>query len=173
MDTAEYMAFVPLLIFGIALAELLGQWKRLFDLERLYWPYVLMTLMLTENGVYNVFIYLKLVDKMESLSYFGYLGFLLPPFLFMLTVNAFTPDEGADTETYFKGRLRMFFFLSTLFILSHFLYDYDLSRQSNIGRIVAILLFSGGAAFRKVWMVHVLFALWLVTFVVRGNITVA
>jgi hypothetical protein len=28
MDPAEDLAFVPLLFYGIALAELLGQWRR-------------------------------------------------------------------------------------------------------------------------------------------------
>jgi len=31
METTEYLAFVPLLIYGIGLADLLGEWKRLFD----------------------------------------------------------------------------------------------------------------------------------------------
>jgi hypothetical protein len=31
MEATEYFAFLPLLIYGIALADLFSQWKRLFS----------------------------------------------------------------------------------------------------------------------------------------------
>jgi hypothetical protein len=30
MDASEYLAFLPLLLYGIALADLFSQWKRFF-----------------------------------------------------------------------------------------------------------------------------------------------
>jgi len=58
MDSTEYLAFVPLLLYGIALADLfdlLGQWRRFFDKEYLYWPYFLTTVMVTELAIRTCF----------------------------------------------------------------------------------------------------------------------
>jgi len=35
MDLTEYMVFLPLLIYGIALADLFSQWKRFFDIKEI------------------------------------------------------------------------------------------------------------------------------------------
>ena len=51
MDAAEYLAFLPLLIYGIALADLFSQWKRLFNPKQLYLPYILLTGILTETAI--------------------------------------------------------------------------------------------------------------------------
>ena len=31
MSTTEFLAFIPLLIYGLGLTILLGEWKRVFD----------------------------------------------------------------------------------------------------------------------------------------------
>ena len=97
MDASEYLAFLPMLLYGIALADLFSQWKRLFSPKQLFLPYLLLTIMLTETALYNVFIYAKLLDELKGLSYFGYLKYLIPPFLFMLASNIFTPSSHKES----------------------------------------------------------------------------
>jgi hypothetical protein len=172
MDTTEYMAFVPLLIYGIGLADLLGQWKRFFDRKTLYVPYLLMTIVLTETAIYNVFIYLNLVEHMGNPTYLGYVAHLFPPFLFMLTTNAYTPDEGTETKAYFNQKMPVFFGLMAAFIASHFLFDFGDWDRAFLGRMVAIALLTTGAVLRKAWFTYVVFGFWLVTFtIMRGNLT--
>ena len=53
MEAPEYLAFIPLLFYGIALADLLGQWRRFFDGDYFYLPYFLTTLIFTEVAIWN------------------------------------------------------------------------------------------------------------------------
>ena len=72
MQPSEYLAFIPLLIYGLALADLLGQWRRFFEREYFYLPYFLVTLIFTEVAIWNVFIYLGVTKQLEGISYFQY-----------------------------------------------------------------------------------------------------
>ena len=125
MDPAEYLAIVPLLIYGIAITDLLGQWKRFFNKEDRFPLYILYTIILTEVAVYNVVIYIDLVHLMPQQNYFTYLIYLLPPILFLMIVNVFTPDEGSKTEEYFNKNTRLIFTLVTLFVASHYFFGFD------------------------------------------------
>ena len=69
MIPSEYLAFIPLLIYGIALADLLSQWKRLFNPKDLFIPYLLMTIILTETALYNVFVYAEVINKLGGQTY--------------------------------------------------------------------------------------------------------
>ena len=93
MDPAEYLAFVPLLIYGIALADLLGQWRRFFDKDYFYFPYFLTTIIFTEAAVWNVYKYLEVVTNLEGVSYAQYWAYLVQPVLFLITVSALTPES--------------------------------------------------------------------------------
>ena len=171
METTEYLAFIPLLIYGIALADLLGEWKRLFQPEGWYLPYLLMTLILTESAVYNVFIYASLILQMQGQDYLTYLTFLVPPILFLMSVNSFTPDAGDDTKTYFISKMRIFFLLIAVFSASHFFYSFGESQTMEIaGRSVAIILSLIGGIFRKPWVVYVLFVFWLLLFAEKASL---
>lgn len=169
MDAAEYLAFLPLLIYGIALADLFSQWKRLINPKQLFIPYILLTIILTETAIYNVFIYAKLLDQLEGLSYFSYLSYLIPPFLFMLATSIFTPDADSDTETYFKRQMPLLFTLLSLFVASHFMYDFDENLASIIGRIIAILVILLIGFTRKIWLFYILSLLWVYLLFVKGG----
>ena len=93
MSATDYLSFLPLLIYGIAIADLFSHWKRLFDIKTFFLPYALFTIMLTEVALYNVFIYAELINDLEGLASGQYLMYLLPPFLFMMVANVFTPDK--------------------------------------------------------------------------------
>jgi len=169
MEASEYLAFLPLLIYGIALADLFSQWKRFFTPKELYIPYLLFTIILTETALYNVFIYAELIDQLVGLSYFSYLTYLIPPFLFMLTANIFTPDQDSDTEEYFLRQMPFFLSLLALFAASHFLYNFNENHHTIVGRLVAILVILVTGISRKIWMCYIVAALWLFLLFVKGG----
>lgn len=169
MDASEYLSFLPLLLYGIALADLFSQWKRLFNPKKIFIPYLLFTIILTETALYNVFVYAELLDQLKGLSYFGYLAYLIPPFLFMLTTNIFTPDQDSDTEEYFMKQMPVFLTLLALFSASHFLYDFDENPATLVGRIIAVILVFITGISRKQWLIYILCAVWFVLLFVKGD----
>ena len=169
MDASEYLSFLPLLLYGIALADLFSQWKRFFNPRQLFIPYLLMTIILTETALYNVFIYAKLLDQLIGLSYFNYLLYLLPPFLFMLTTNIFTPDQDSETEEYFIRQMPIFFTLLALFAASHFLYEFDENLTTLVCRLVAIVIIFLTGISRRIWIVYVVCVLWIILLFVKGG----
>jgi len=171
MDATEYLAFIPLLLYGIGLADLLSEWKRLFVTKDWYLPYALLTIILTETALYNVFIYIHLVEQMPGQSYLNYLLYLIPPFLFLMATSVFTPDQESETKEYFIRRMPVFFTLLALFIASHFLYGFNEPALIVIGRAVTIVLIITFGNMRKVWVVYVLAAVWFLLFFVKGQTT--
>ena len=169
MDVSEYLAFIPLLLYGIGLADLLSEWKRLFDTKEWYLPYALTTIILTETALYNVFIYMHLVEELPGQSYLNYLLYLIPPFLFLMATNVFTPDQESDTREYFIRRMPVFFTLLALFVASHFLFGFDEPALMVVGRIVIFIVIIILGNMRKVWMVYVLTVLWALLFFVKGG----
>lgn len=160
MDPAEYLAFIPLLIYGIGITDLLGQWKRFFKMEDRFLLYIIITIMLIEAAIYNVFIYLSVVNELPGHSYIRYLGVLFPPILFQMLVNVFTPDKGSKTREYFNQNLRLIFILMTLFIASHFIYSFNEHYSAHFIRFIYILILTGVAIFRKHWLIYLAIFLW-------------
>ena len=169
MEATEYLSFLPLLIYGIALVDLFSQWKRFFTPRQLFIPYLLLTIMLTETALYNVFVYAKLLDHLEGLSYFNYLLYLLPPFLFMLTVHIFTPDHDSDTKDYFFKQMPIFFTLLALFAACHFLYDFDENLLTIIALVMLIAVIFITGISRKIWMFYIISGLWLLMLFFKGG----
>jgi hypothetical protein len=170
MNTSEYFAFLPLLLYGIALADLFSQWKRFFNPKKWFLPYLLFTIILTETALYNVYIYAELVDQLAGLSYFNYLFYLIPPFLFLITTYIFTPDQDSDTEEYFIMQMPVFLSLLALFVASHFLFDFDENPSTLIGRLIAILLIIVTGITRKIWLFYIIVALWIFLLFVKGGL---
>lgn len=170
MPTLEYLGFIPLLMFGLGLADLLSQWRRLFDPREWYLPYTVFTVILTEIAVYNVYTYFTLLTQLPGQSYYIYLLYLLPPFLFLLTTSAFTPEKDAKTKEHFVQRMPIFFTLLAAFILSHFIFSYKEIFYIHIARllIVAILIIVGFT--RKIWLVYFIALIWLISFLFRGKV---
>ena len=166
----QALAFIPFLIFGFGITKLLSEWGRLLDTKRFFLPYLLFTIMLSEIAVYSVFVYAQLLFKFPDLNYLTYLSYLIPPFLFFMITNVFTPDKGADTKEYFIKKMPVFFILLALFFGSQFLYDLHESNNLHIIRLVVIgLLIGTGLFYRKIWVTYVFVAIWLVAVIIRGN----
>jgi hypothetical protein len=169
MDSSEYLAFIPLLLYGIGLADILSEWKRLFDPKEWYLPYSAFTIVLTETAIYNVFIYMNLIEQFGGQSYLDYLLMLLPPFLFLLTTSAFTPDKESGTREYFIRRMPVFFSLLALFVASHFLYDFDETFYMKMTRLLVIVIIIIIGFTRKIWLIYLLVVLWAMIFVVKSD----
>ena len=101
MDITQYLAFITLLIYGLGLTALMSDWKRHFELKELYLPYTLLSLVITEAAIYNVFIYIQVIKEFPEQTYLNYLLYLVSPFLFYMAAQVFTPDPGSNTKEYF------------------------------------------------------------------------
>jgi len=167
MKASEVLAFLPLLIYGIAIAQLFSQWKRFIDFKSLYLPYTLLTILLTEIALYNVYLFSQLVNEINSMNYKSYLLYILPPFIFMISVNIFTPEEDDDTEIYFKQNMPIFFTLISLFVASHFFFQFDEAAIMYLARIVIIIWLLLTGILRKIWMVYVFVGIWFLLFLNR------
>ncbi len=161
MDTSEYLAFVPLLLYGMGLTALLGQWRRFFEKKYLYWPYFLTTVMLTELAIRNVFLYLEIVRKLDGIRYFHYWLELTQPMLFLMAVSALTPDSAeSSTKDYFNKRITIVFALFAVFISTHFLPEYGVTVTMDYARVAAVVICVSIAVTRRAWLVYVLGGLW-------------
>jgi len=170
MKASEVLAFLPLLIYGIAIAELFSQWKRFINYKKLFIPYALITVMLTEVALYNVYLFSQLVSEISMIDYRTYFIYIIPPFIFMIGVNIFTPEKEDETETYFKENMPVFFILMAFFIASHFFFRYEESGSVLLGRIILIVWFLLTGILRKIWMVYVIIALWLLMLMTRFSL---
>lgn len=157
-------------MYGLGLSALMHEWKRLFDPSQIFLPYSILTLMLTEVAVYNVFIYISLIAQFQGQSYFSYLTYLIPPFLFYTATNVFTPDKGDDTKAYFLKRMPLFFILLTLMIASHFIFQMEETKSASIVRLVIIGFLVLIVISKKIWLIYPLALLWLASFLIRGFI---
>jgi len=170
MSTSEYLAFIPLLVYGLGLTNLLGEWKRIFDRNQMFLPYTLMTLFLTEIAVYNVFIYHHVLEQLAGLSYYKYLVLLITPFLFYLATLVFTPEPGDDTREHFIKRMPLFYSLVALWTAGNFLSGLDESLTMNIVRIIFIVIVLLAGFTKKIWLIYVLIFMWVVSILMRGAV---
>ncbi|MDX2430457.1 MAG: hypothetical protein QNK35_05960 [Bacteroides sp.] len=170
MSASEYLAFLPLLIYGIALSDLFRQWNRFLDLKKIFLPYLLLTVILTETALYNVFLFAGLLEKLEGLTYTDYLIYLAPPFLFLLATIFFTPDDDSETEVYFMKNMPVFLTLFALFSASHLLYDFNEKTTFLLIRIIGIIIILLTGILRKKWMVYLLGALWILSMFTKGGV---
>ncbi len=168
MQPSEYLAFIPLLIYGLALADLLGQWRRFFEKDYFYLPYFLVTLIFTEIAIWNVFIYLGVTQQLAGIGYFQYWLYLSQPMLFLITVAALTPEtENKETEKYFKKRIPIVFGLMALYIGSHLFSNVGSTPALNVVRVITVVLLLIIATTRRVWLVYVASILWVISLFAR------
>jgi hypothetical protein len=170
MSVVEYLVFIPLLIYGMGLTTLLVEWKRLFDPTEIFLPYTLLTLVMTEIAIYNVFIYQRLINQFTGQNYLTYLTFLISPFLFFLVTNIFTPEPGDKTKEHFIKRMPLFYSLIALLVASNFIYMLEESIYANVTRIIFILVLLSAGFTRKIWLTYVVVLMWMISFIIRGSI---
>lgn len=169
MSISEYLSFVPLLLYGLALADLVSQWKRFLEPKSFYFPYLAATIALTEVGIHETYIYYFVLDELSITNYENYLINLASPFSFLLTVSIFTPESNDDTKTYFNSKLPLIVIFFILFLLSHFIRDHDFGRINNMIRLALIPIMLLYVKYRKLFVAVIIAVLWLVMFLNRLN----
>jgi hypothetical protein len=170
MDPIEYLLFIPLLMYGIVLTHLFGEWKRFFDFDNWHGPYIVTIVVFTEVAVWNIYTFLDVISREESHSYLSYLGLLAAPFLFMLSVNALLDGErrgGLVDREEFRSRMRLSYFFMGCFVALHFVPLFSSDDGLNRPRVAA-----AGILFLVAWLnqerlVYLLGVVWLATLVVR------
>lgn len=139
MDIVEYLLFVPLLIYGIALSDLFAQWKKFLTPKSWYFPHLLVIIAATDIGVNNVFNFFSLSDHFTNITYFMYWLYLLPPLVFLVLVNVLTKtDDNEDKKTFFNENRKSIFILMALFMALHFIPQFNYTEPVSIHRLLAI-----------------------------------
>ena len=168
MNAAELLSFIPLLLYGIALADLFSQWRRFFDKNLLYWPYVISTIVFTEIAIWNIYLFIEQLQQLNFEGYYDYWIILVQPIIFVLAIHAFTPDpENQDTEAYFKKRLTIVFVLFAIYIGLHLIPGASDNKEMILTRLFAIFLCLSIALTRYIPLVYILGAIWLVSLFYR------
>ena len=168
MDAVEYLLFIPLLIYGMALSDLFGEWKKIFTPSKLYIPYALTILFITEIGIYNVYIFFNISDMLAKSTYFIYLLYLLPPLVFLLMVNLITQKEDTIAiEEFFKSKIKPVFILVALFVALHFVPHYHFDNSIYFPRILAIAFCLLYAFWQKQFLFYIIIGVWVLSIIVR------
>ena len=159
MSSAEYLAFIPLLLYGLGISEILEKWKRYLLPKYFYLPYVLLALALLESGIYAVWEYLQIIPSLSDSNYFQYLAHLLPPLLYFFMCKVLTPDSKASSKDYLTKRLRPILTMAFLFLLSHWFYAYGIE-SILVGRfrILMLVILFVGALFPRPFVAYLIFA---------------
>ena len=142
--------------------------RRFFDRESFYLPYFLTTVVFTELAIWNVYGYLDVVQQLEEANYRQYLGYLLQPMIFLLTVSALTPElEASDTKAHFQKRVSLIYGLMAAFIGCHLFIGYDQPASRVAVRLVATVLLIAIAVTRRTAIIYALFVVWTLGLVSR------
>lgn len=161
MTDKEYYLILPLLLYGLAISDLVNSWKSFFFAERRYWPYIITSILLLEGAFWNFFRMNAWMKEGSYESYLSYSRFIITPLIYIMTVAVFTPDqETKDTELYFKSNMRIIFLSLTAFVAMHFSFVSPLEMETMelLGRSVMIALLLLTAILRNPRLVYLLLA---------------
>ena len=165
MSKDEFFAFMPLLLYGIAISNLVMHWRDYLKKDRRYWPHVLTGIMLLELAFVNFY---YLYDKLELLfeTYHLFLMRLSPPLIFLLTSSVYTPEEDREVKEYFHSNSTMVYSLLALFISINTISEFQNNFITKV-RITAILLAIIIAVTRKYWIIWVWVSLRVTLFIIE------
>lgn len=159
MTDKEYYLILPLLLYGLAISDLVNSWKSFFFAERRYWPYIATSILLLEGAFWNFFRMNAWMTEGSYVSYLSYSRFIITPLIFIMTVAVFTPDaDSHDTELYFKSNMRIIFLSLAAFVTMHFFFiaPWEMAPIELMGRCVMIALLLLTAALRNPKLVYLL-----------------
>jgi len=168
MSSGEILSFIPSFLYGIALAELFSHWRRFFQKQYRYWPYVIATIIFTEIAIYNVYLFLVQIQDSTLITYHEYWLFLIQPIIFLMLVHAFTPeDELKDTEAYFKKRIPIVFGLTALYLALHLTPAFIGNKEAIWLRVIGIIICLIIVFTRNIKAIYVFAIFWLLTLYFR------
>ncbi len=175
MDQIEYLYFIPLLIYGIALSDIFGEFKHLLKAKTHYWPYIILIFILSESAVFNVYQLYNVHVNLTTSSYLQFWLFLIPPIVFLLAVNAIVnKDENADKEQlkiHFDKQLVVTFSLIIIYLFLHYMPIMHIpgSDKYNL-RIVFSVLCLMVILIRKEWFFYLFSFLWALSVIYKFTI---
>ncbi|MEQ8323616.1 MAG: hypothetical protein RIC15_11845 [Vicingaceae bacterium] len=150
MSKDEFFAFMPLLIYGIAIGELVMHWRDYLKKDRRYWPHLVTGILLLELAFSNFYF---LYDILEELfvDYLHFLARLTAPLVFLLMSSVYTPEDNRDIESYFLERMGMIFSLLALFVFLNMImeFGFDVLTYIRASAVVFCLLVAWS---KKLWI---------------------
>lgn len=162
MPINEYYAFMPLLLYGLAVGELLFRWRDYLKKERRYWPHIITGIVLLELAYANFFFMYENLS-LFTLDYAHFLMQLIHPTIFFLIVSVYTPEADADVKEYFDDKLRILFTLLALFILTNLLVEFEMN-VFNAFRLIGIIICALIAITKKFWIMWIFIGIRLSIF---------
>ena len=151
MSKEEFFAFMPLLIYGIAVSELIMHWRDYLKADRRYWPHIITGLILLELGFVNFFYLYDTLDQWY-LDYPHFLLRLSSPLLLLLTVSVYTPENDRNVKDYFNANSSILYTLLSLFIIINIITEPDIN-FINLIRFIAVLICALIALTKKYWLI--------------------
>ena len=85
MTNNEYFPILPMLLYGLAIADLVSSWRSFFVKEQRYAPYIITSVLLLEVAFYNFYQLNGYVTEDTFSTYFSYFKVLVSPLIFLLT----------------------------------------------------------------------------------------
>lgn len=170
MDVVEYQLFIPLLIYGIALSQLLAEWQHVVHLKNSHGPFLVTIVAFTETAVQNIYHYLEIFTKSQDRSYGSYLLALAGPFLFLLSANALSQDanhRGSVDPEEFRVRIPPAYAFMSAFVALHLLPQFRSDDANFALRVPLVLLLIAVAITKKESLIYLIGVLWLVGLVKR------
>jgi hypothetical protein len=162
MADKDYYLVLPLLLYGLAISDLVNSWRSFFLSERRYWPYILTSLLLLEVAFWNFFRMNEWMTESSFSTYLSYSRFIITPLVFILVVAVFTPDrETEDIKAYFDSNMRIIYGGLAVFVALHFMFVTPgemprIELTTRVGMIALLLLI---AMLKKPGLVYLLAAL--------------
>ncbi|HRI78605.1 MAG TPA: hypothetical protein PLR06_03640 [Cyclobacteriaceae bacterium] len=154
MPDKEYYIILPLLLYGLAIADLVSSWRALLKKERRYIPYIITSLLLLEVSFWNFYQLNHWMTDAAFGTYLSYFKTLLQPLTFLLVVAVFTPEEQVeDIKVYYTKNIPIIFGGLAIFVALHFLFEIE---QNVIPRLAAIALLIVVAVTRQLWPIYIL-----------------
>ena len=172
MTSKEYYIILPLLLYGLGIADLVNSWRSFFVSKRRYWPYIITSLILLEAAFWNFFRMNEWMAEGSYVTYLSYSRFIITPLVFILVVAVFTPEqETEDIEKYFTTNMRVIFGGLAVFVALHFLFipPDGMALKELTGRLVGIALLVFMAVVRKPSLVYVLLVFRIITYFIEGR----
>ena len=151
MSQDEFFAFMPLLIYGIAVSELVMHWRDYLKSDRRYWAHLLTGIVLLELAFVNFYYLYDVLDQL-FIDYHHFLLHLMPPLVFLLMVSVYTPEDNKDVKVYFLDKVPTIFSLLALFIFINTITDFAWTPLNYI-RLSAISICLIIAYSKKVWLI--------------------
>lgn len=171
MDKVEYLYFIPLLLYGIALNDLFVQFKLFLQPKFRYLPYVLTIIIFIEIIIFNVYEYYEFAKGLNTMNYFDYMFYLIPPVLSMMLVTSTVIKEDVENvEAAYDNTIRFTFTLLTLFFGFRLLSAFNVNDSLDIPRIIACILSIAYAITKRKVFFYIMFLLWLIGVVIRVKV---